>query len=112
MIKKKFSLALVAILQISTFAIAQQPTSTPSPASSPTAQRPATAPLQPTGDDGDVVRITTKLVQMDAVITDKNGKLVTDLRPEEVEIYENGRRQNITHFFLCRGRCRQTDRYR
>ena len=29
--------------------------------------------------DGDVVRITTNLVQVDAVITDKNGKPVTDL---------------------------------
>ena len=32
--------------------------------------------------DGDVVRITTNLVQVDAVITDKTGKLVTDLKPE------------------------------
>ena len=33
--------------------------------------------------DGDVVRITTNLVQIDAVITDKSGKLITDLKPEE-----------------------------
>jgi VWFA-related protein len=49
-------------------------------------------------DDADVVKITTNLVQVDAVVTDKNGKLVTDLRPEEVEILEDDRKQKISHF--------------
>lgn len=44
------------------------------------------------------MRITTKLVQVDAVVTDKSGKLVTDLKPEEVQISEDGRPQKITHF--------------
>jgi VWFA-related protein len=48
--------------------------------------------------DGDVVRITTNLVQVDAVITDKDGKLVTDLKPEELQLFENNRSQKITHF--------------
>ena len=48
--------------------------------------------------EGDVVRITTNLVQVDAVITDKNGKLVTDLKPEELQLLENNRSQKITHF--------------
>src|SRR5215216_5517824 len=46
----------------------------------------------------DVVRITTNLVQVDAVITDKSGKLVTDLKPEELQLFENNRSQKITHF--------------
>ena len=45
-----------------------------------------------------MVRITTKLVQVDVVITGKNGQLVTDLKPEEVEIYEDKRPQKITNF--------------
>lgn len=57
------------------------------------AQQPVTQP-----QEDEVVRITTKLVQVDAVITDKNGKLVTDLRPEELEIFEDGRPQKITNF--------------
>ncbi|MDX6611933.1 MAG: hypothetical protein QOD75_1119 [Blastocatellia bacterium] len=57
------------------------------------AQQPATKP-----QEDEVVRITTKLVQVDAVITDKHGKLVTDLKPEELEISENGRPQKITNF--------------
>jgi VWFA-related protein len=48
--------------------------------------------------DGDVVRITTNLVQIDAVITDKNGKLITDLKPEELQLSEDNRPQKITHF--------------
>jgi VWFA-related protein len=48
--------------------------------------------------EGDVVRITTNLVQVDAVITDKNGKPITDLKPEELQLFENNRSQKITHF--------------
>ena len=48
--------------------------------------------------EGDVVRITTNLVQVDAVITDKSGKPVTDLKSEELQLFENNRSQKITHF--------------
>ena len=44
------------------------------------------------------MRITTNLVQVDAVITDDHGKLVTDLKPEEVQIFEDGRKQKINNF--------------
>ena len=53
-------------------------------------------PVRPS--DEDVVRITTNLVQVDAVVTDKNGKPVRDLRPDEVQIFEDGHQQKITHF--------------
>src|SRR5205085_2294771 len=49
-------------------------------------------------DKDDVVRITSNLVQVDAVVTDKKGQPVTDLRPEEFEIYEDNRPQKITNF--------------
>ena len=45
----------------------------------------------------DVVRISTNLVQVDAVVT-KDGKQVADLKPEDFEILEDGRRQAITNF--------------
>ena len=62
------------------------------------------APIAPTTqqqtqqDNDDVVRISTNLVQVDAVVTDKDGRLVTDLRPDEVEIFEDGRPQKVTNF--------------
>jgi VWFA-related protein len=91
--KARLPLAILLITQLLAGGFAQQPTPTPTPAPSlPTQERP------PQPDDDDVVRITTNLVQVDAVVTDKNGKLVTDLKPEEVEIYEDGREQKITNF--------------
>lgn len=52
----------------------------------------------PTPPDEDIVKISTNLIQIDATVTDKNGKVITDLKPEEVEIYENGKRQEISNF--------------
>ena len=89
--KTRLPLAILLSTQLFVGGFAQQPTPTPTP--SPTNQE---KPQQPESED--VVRITTNLVQVDAVITDKNGKLVTDLKPEEVEIYEDGREQKITQF--------------
>ena len=45
----------------------------------------------------DIVRISTNLVQMDVVVT-RDGKQVTNLKPEDFEIFEDGRRQPITNF--------------
>ena len=59
----------------------------PSPTPAPNAQQ----------DKDDVVRITTNLVQVDVVVT-KNGKGVTDLTPNDFEIFEDGKRQTITNF--------------
>jgi VWFA-related protein len=44
------------------------------------------------------VRISVTLVQVDAVVTDKDGKLVTDLTKDDFEILEDGRKQQITNF--------------
>ena len=72
---------------------AQQPRSSPEP------QKPATAQqtTSPEVDSQDVVRITTNLVQVDAVVT-KNEKVVSDLLPEDFEIFEDGKPQTITNF--------------
>jgi VWFA-related protein len=77
----------------------QQPTQT-----QPTQTRPTPAQATPTptpqddSDEGDVVRITTNLVQFDTVVTDKKGQQVTDLQPGDFEVTVNGRRQTITNF--------------
>ena len=65
-----------------------------------TAARPsASLPQQPSApEDDEVVRITTNLVQVDAVVTDGRGNLVTDLRAGDFEILENNRPQGITSF--------------
>lgn len=80
---KKLFLALVcAVLFVSNiFSQTAKPTPTPPPA-----------------DDEDVVKISTSLIQVDVTVTDKNGKVISDLKPEEIEIYENGKKQNISNF--------------
>ena len=91
---KRHSLsAIVLITQLVAVQFAQQP----SPVlPSPPRQTPAQQPQKP--EDTDVVRITTNLVQVDAVVTDKSGRVITDLKPEEVQIFEDGKQQKITHF--------------
>lgn len=72
---------LAAALVLSTAVFSQQPT--PSPKSA---------------KDEDVVKISTNLIQIDVTVTDKSGKVVRDLRPEDFEVYENGQKQNISNF--------------
>jgi VWFA-related protein len=48
-------------------------------------------------DKDDVVKITTNLVQIDAVVT-KDGKPVSNLTVDDFEIYQDGRKQAITSF--------------
>jgi VWFA-related protein len=61
-------------------------------------QQPAAPTKSPEPAKDDVVRITTNLVQIDAVVTDRRGQQVTDLGAEEFEIYEDGRPQPIKNF--------------
>src|SRR4029077_5792449 len=44
-----------------------------------------------------VVSFTLSLVQVDAVVTDKDGHHVTDLKADDFEILEDGKRQDITN---------------
>lgn len=83
---KLTSIVLIAALWLLSLPVSAQQT-VPSAAS------------RPAQDEADeVVRITTNLVQIDAVVTDKDGRHVPDLGQQEFEIYENGRRQEITNF--------------
>jgi VWFA-related protein len=62
------------------------------------AQVPSPAPTPPPADETDVVKITTALIQLDVSVTDRKGNVVTDLRPDEIEVFENGEKQKITNF--------------
>lgn len=60
---------------------------------------PARAVRQSQGE----VRLSADEVLLDLVVTDKKGHAVTDLKPQEVEVYENGAKQDVTSFGLVRG---------
>src|SRR3954469_16368961 len=76
---------LLVVLTLGAAAAAQQPVGSPAPKPTPVANE-------------DVVKISTNLIQMDVTVTDKKGQVVRDLRPDEFEVYENGKRQNISNF--------------
>jgi VWFA-related protein len=77
---KKFFASVFFIFLFAAALFGQTPKPTPTPA-----------------DDEDVVKISTTLIQVDVTVTDKSGKVVTDLKPEDFEIYENGEKQIITN---------------
>jgi VWFA-related protein len=52
---------------------------------------------QKPGDD-QVIRISTELVQLDVVVTDKNGRVVKNLTKDDFTINEAGKKQQINFF--------------
>src|ERR1017187_8762474 len=44
------------------------------------------------------IRVSTHLVVLDVVVTDKQGNAITGLRPEDFEVEENGKAQKISTF--------------
>lgn len=111
---------LASLLVQAPLAVGQQPQQTPTPTTTapapdvpdwlknlPSGQTPSREAIQiaPPGelttvehDEDDVVRITSNLIQIDAVVTDRKGRQVTDLKAEEVEILADGKPQQITNF--------------
>jgi VWFA-related protein len=87
--------SMLVILFVLLFPIA---TSSQVPTQRP--QRPITIerPQRPKTGEEDVVRITTTLIQVDATVLDKNGKIVSGLTADDFEIYENNKKQQITNF--------------
>lgn len=54
-------------------------------------------------DDPIVIRTTTKLIQINVVVTGKDGKPVSDLKAEDFRVVENGKPQQIRFFALDDG---------
>jgi VWFA-related protein len=52
----------------------------------------------PVPSDADAIKISTTLIQIDVTVTDKNGKIISDLKAGDFEVFENGERQEITSF--------------
>ena len=74
---------------------AQPPQQTPSQPPA-TDQPPADQPARPT------FRAGIDFVRVDVIVTNKKGEPVVDLKPEEVEIFEDGDRQDVESFKLFR----------
>ena len=46
-------------------------------------------------------QVEVVVTNVSVVVTDKDGRRITDLKPENFEIFEDGRRQTLTNFFEC-----------
>ncbi|HSC77620.1 MAG TPA: VWA domain-containing protein [Candidatus Acidoferrales bacterium] len=57
-------------------------------------------PPAPTNVPATVLRVTTRLVLVDVVVTDKQGRPVTDLTRDDFTLMENGKPQRIATFSL------------
>jgi VWFA-related protein len=51
-----------------------------------------------TSADDDVIKVTSNLVNLDLIVKDKKGKAITDLKPEDFTVIENGVAQKIEFF--------------
>ena len=51
----------------------------------------------------EIIRISSELVLLDALVLDKKGNQVKDLNPEDFEVYQDGKLQKITNFSYVDG---------
>ena len=64
-------------------------------AASPRAQQSAAVP-GPSRPDQPIFRLSVSLVQLDVVVTDRHGRHVTTLGPDDFVVYQDGRPQQVT----------------
>ena len=62
------------------------------------AELPDTPAIARPASPGSPLRVTARLVDVAVVAYDKKGHPVTDLRPEDFEIFDNGRKQEVRFF--------------
>src|SRR2546423_5211282 len=48
--------------------------------------------------DGDILRVSTNLISVPAVVMDRSGRYIANLRKEDFRIYEDGVEQSIADF--------------
>ena len=51
-----------------------------------------------------IIRTTTTEVQLDLVVRDKKARVVRDLKPEEIQVLEDGVPQELRHFEFYDGK--------
>jgi len=72
--------------------------SEPEPAPPPSSQRQTAPKSQGPPSSQSEITVQSNLVNIDAVVTDKDGNIVTGLKKENFEITDNGVQQQVTNF--------------
>jgi VWFA-related protein len=94
----KLSRAIGASLTLLFFTpgLAQEPQPAAQPTPPGNEKQQQKSATQKNGDE--VVRISVTLVQVDVSVTDGKGRSITDLKPEDFEVFQNKKPQHITNF--------------
>lgn len=88
--------ALLVVLGLSGHAQQAAPAQAPPPQTPPQ----TTPPAQPQDQPPPVFRTGINFVRVDVIVTDKAGNQISDLKPEDFEVSEDGARQTIETFKL------------
>ena len=70
----------------------------PAPAQQPPAQKPPAQ--QPPAQQQPTFKVRVDYVEVDAVVTDRQGRIVRDLKKEDFQVLEDGKSQAITNFTM------------
>jgi Ca-activated chloride channel homolog len=83
--------SLLGLIFLVTCAQGQSPSPTPAP-------QPNRIQNGEEVDSGDVLRISSNLVSVPVIVTNRRGQYVTDLQRSDFRIFEDGKEQPIVHF--------------
>lgn len=94
--------ALIVIVGVAQFGLAQRPGSQKKPPARPSPQAAKERPKSPPADDipesGEAVKLGTELVNVMFSAVDRNNRVVSNVRQEEVTILEDGKPQEVFTF--------------
>jgi Ca-activated chloride channel homolog len=64
----------------------------------PPATKPAATPTPPVNEEEEVIKVNTDAVNVLFTAQDRNHRLLTALKPEDIKIFENGQAQEVSAF--------------
>src|SRR5579863_9070386 len=64
-------------------------------------------PGEPQNSEAPTIRTTTSEVLLDFVVRDRSGKVIRDLKPGEVQVFEDGVAQPLRQFEFLNGRAEE-----
>lgn len=94
---RAFPIVALGLISAAALAVRAAPQSAPA---TPTGGGAATA-QSGTGQSGYVLKVTTRLVTLDLIATDSHGNPIRDLKPEDLQIFEEHKSQQKIEHFQC-----------
>lgn len=95
---RRAAIVLTALVLLAGAAPDGQTPQAPAPPQSPAAPAAGAQAATPPADDQPVFRAGINFVRVDAIVTDRQGNPVTDLKAEDFEVFEDDERQQVETF--------------